>query len=156
MNAPMTVLVATDFGEAADTALAYGSALAQTFGAVLHVLHVRENVFMRAIAGDPHALEVAALRHLNQRLTDDDRRALHARAVVETSNTPANAIVTYARAAHIDLIVMGTHGRSGVTHALMGSVAEQVVRTAPCPVLTVKHPKRDVVRPDISQPAVSL
>jgi hypothetical protein len=52
--------------------------------------------------------------------------------------TPAWAIIEYAEAHDIDLIVMGTHGRGGMSHLLMGSVAERVVRTAPCPVLTVR------------------
>jgi len=53
--------------------------------------------------------------------------------------TPAGSIVEYAGAHDIDLIVMGTHGRGGMSHLLMGSVAERVVRTAPCPVLTVRE-----------------
>jgi nucleotide-binding universal stress UspA family protein len=56
--------------------------------------------------------------------------------------------VRYAGSRDIDLIVMGTHGRSGVAHMVMGSVAEKVVRTAPCPVLTVRHPRRASVVPE--------
>jgi nucleotide-binding universal stress UspA family protein len=149
MIAPTNILVATDFGEPAQTALAYGRALAQTFGASLHVLHVRENVFFRPIAGDPHALQQAAVSNVNFCLTEDDRRLLHAHAVVEISDDPAEAIVEYARSAAIDLIVTGTHGRTGVERVLIGSVAERVVRTAPCPVLTVRHPEREFVRPDV-------
>ena len=65
-----------------------------------------------------------------------------------TSNAPAVAIVDYARRERIDLIVTGTHGRGAVAHLLMGSVAERVVRTAPCPVLTVRHPEHEFVVPD--------
>ena len=65
-----------------------------------------------------------------------------------TSGAPASAIVDYANEARIDLIIMGTHGRGTVAHMLMGSVAERVVRTAPCPVLTVRHPEREFVLPD--------
>jgi nucleotide-binding universal stress UspA family protein len=148
MIAPRNILVATDFGEAAETALAYGRALAHTFGASLHLLHVKENTFFRPIAGDPHPSYEAALRNVNQRLTDDDNRLLRAEAVVEISDDPADAIVQYARTADIDLIVTGTHGRTGVEHALIGSVAERVVRTTPCPVLTVRHPEREFVLPD--------
>ena len=153
MIALNNILVATDFGAAADVALTYGRALAQNFGATLHVLHVRENLFMRAVVVDPRALEERALKHVQQQLTDDDRRTLRARAVVETSDDPADAIVTYARTANIDFIVTGTHGRGGVTRTLMGSVAEHVVRSAPCPVLTVRHPEREFVRPDAQQAA---
>jgi len=134
------ILVATDFGDAAEAALSYARALARAFGATLHVLHVRENTFLRPTPADPQALEEAALAQLHERLTDDDRRQLRAQAIVETSDAPAAAIVAYARRAGIDLIVTGTHGRTGLERALLGSVAEEIVRTAPCPVLTVRHP----------------
>ena len=61
---------------------------------------------------------------------------------------PAHAITEYAKEAAVDLIVLGTHGRGAVAHLLMGSVAERVVRTAPCPVLTVRHPEHEFVLPD--------
>jgi nucleotide-binding universal stress UspA family protein len=142
------VLVPIDFGEASDVALDYGRALARTFGASLHVLHVMDNLFLRPTAGDPSQLEAAAATRLSQRITDDDRAALHAQAVFETSDNPAEQIVKYAKAHTIDLIVMGTHGRGAVAHLLMGSVAERVVRAAPCPVLTVRHPEREFVVSD--------
>ena len=133
------ILVPIDFSAPSDAALASARTLASTFGASLHVLHVMENVFLRAVVGDPHDLQVAARRQLNERLTDDDRRRLRAVTVVEQSDEPADEIVSYARTANIDLIVMGTHGRSGVAHMLMGSVAERVVRSAPCPVMTMRE-----------------
>ena len=68
--------------------------------------------------------------------------------VVETGTNIAEAIVEYAKANSIDLIVTGTHGRGAVQHFLMGSVAERVVRTAPCPVLTVHAHERDFIVPD--------
>ena len=134
------ILVATDFGQAAAEALTYGRTLARSFGASLHVLHVVENVFLRAIVADPSHVEAVARRQLIEGLTDDDQTTLHARIVIETSDQPAEAIVAYARAANISLIVMGTHGRGTMERLLMGSVAERVIRTAPCPVLTVRHP----------------
>jgi nucleotide-binding universal stress UspA family protein len=143
-----TVLVATDFGEASEAALTYGRALARTFGADLHLLHVMENTFLRPIASDPLALKAATYNRLNSRLTAADRADLHARAVVEVSDEPAGVIVEYARGFGIDLIVTGTHGRRGAAHVLMGSVAEHVVRKAPCPVLTVRHPEREFVVED--------
>jgi nucleotide-binding universal stress UspA family protein len=73
---------------------------------------------------------------------------LPTRQVLLSSHAPASTIVEYARQEGIDLIVTGTHGRGGVAHLLMGSVAERVVRTAPCPVLTVRHPEHEFVIPD--------
>jgi nucleotide-binding universal stress UspA family protein len=145
------ILVATDFGEAGDAAVVYGRALAHRFSARLHLLHVVENVFMRAIAADPRVVETTAAKQLDARLTDDDRQTLDISVATDTSDLPAEAIVRYARAQGIGLIVMGTHGRRGVAHILMGSVAEQVVRTAPCPVLTVRHPEHDFVVADLQR-----
>jgi nucleotide-binding universal stress UspA family protein len=150
------VLVATDFSEAAEAAFAYGREIARTFGATLEVLHVVENVYTRlAIDGftpaDPdlqQTFEEAARKRLNDLLCDEDRSQLHAKPVILVSNAPAFAIATYARDGHIDLVVMGTHGRRGVAHFLMGSVAERVVQIAPCPVLTVRHPEHEFVLPD--------
>jgi nucleotide-binding universal stress UspA family protein len=142
------ILVATDFGPAADAALTYGRALARNFGATLHVLHVTENFFLRPTVADPHTLKTALARRLEALLNDQDRCSLRARATLETSDHPADAIIDYARQADIDLIIMGTHGRIGMSQLFVGSVAERVVRTAPCPVLTVKHPEHEFVHPD--------
>src|SRR5438105_6268642 len=144
------ILVATDFGTAADAALSHGRELSRAFGSSLHLLHVLENFFLRATAADPRRLEAAALRRLLDCLSDDDRHILRARIVVETSDHPADSIVAYARTADIDLIVMGTQGRSAIDRLFLGSVAERVMRTAPCPVLTVRGPEHHAVGPDTS------
>ena len=81
-------------------------------------------------------------------MSDEDRTVLGATAVVRISTSPALAIVDYAREVRVDLIIMGTHGRGAMAQLLMGSVAERVVRTAPCPVLTVRHPEHEFVLPD--------
>ena len=82
-------------------------------------------------------------RHRAEALIDEtDRLELHACAVTTTSTNPAHAIVQYARVGAIDLIVVGTHGRGPIGHLIDGNVAERVVRTAPCPVLTVHNPER--------------
>jgi len=82
-------------------------------------------------------LEQDAQRRLDAALTSGERERFKARTVVTMGNPP-HEIVEHARIEHVDLIVMGTHGRTGVTHAFLGSVAERVVRTAGCPVLTVR------------------
>jgi nucleotide-binding universal stress UspA family protein len=150
------ILVATDFGETAGAALAYGRDLARSYGATLHVLHVADNVMVR-FAGETsmavlpdlqEKIEEGAREQANALVTDEDRKLLRAKPVVVTSLWPAEAIVDYAANHAIDVIVIGTHGRRGFEHLLMGSVAERVVRTAPCPVLTVRHPEREFVAPD--------
>jgi nucleotide-binding universal stress UspA family protein len=93
-------------------------------------------------------LEQTARTRLETLLNDEDRTMLQAKTVLLTSNTPALAIVNYAKEHGTDLILVGTHGRGGVAHLFMGNVAERVVRMAPCPVLTVRHPEREFVLPD--------
>jgi nucleotide-binding universal stress UspA family protein len=78
---------------------------------------------------------------LKDRLRPSDFTELRATADA-VIGTPAGSIVEYASGHGIDLIVMGTHGRGGMSHLLMGSVAERVVRTAPCPVLTVREARK--------------
>ncbi len=82
-------------------------------------------------------LEQDARTRLNEVLAPDERKAFAAQSIV-TVGDPLFAIVEYARTEHVDLIVMGTHGRTGLSHLFLGSVAERVVRAAPCPVLTVR------------------
>jgi nucleotide-binding universal stress UspA family protein len=160
MVALKNVLVATDFGDASDVALQYGRELARTFGATLHVLHV-----VADYAGNfgawpgyipyPGHLQLdiqgAAKRRLQTLISDEDRLTLRARPMVVVAMGVAHAIVNYAEEIRADIIVVGTHGRGPVAHFMIGSVAERVVRTASCPVLTVRHPEREFVGPDALQ-----
>jgi nucleotide-binding universal stress UspA family protein len=156
MIALKNILVASDFGDASDAALAYGRELARTFKATLHVLHVADDVYMR-LGGDAYVavlpdlqkdIEQAAQRQLDELVVDNDPEPVIVKKVVITSAATAACIVQYAHEAAIDLIIVGTHGRGAVAHLLMGSVAERIVRTAPCPVLTVRHPEHEFVLPD--------
>ncbi len=149
------ILVATDFSESAAVALAYGRDLARTFNARLHVLHAVEDVMLRyspevgfASPDLQKNLEAAAKQDLEKLITEDDRKTLAIVPVIKTAvNIPAE-IVDYAKVNAIDLVITGTHGRGAVKHFLMGSVAERVVRTAACPVLTVHAKERDFIAPD--------
>jgi len=154
------ILVAMDFGEPSAAALTYARGLARNFGATLHLLHVVDDLGSRAASSAgfgvdfgkmQREMEGAARADLDALLSDEDRRDLRAKAVVLTSTTPALSIVQYAREAHVNLIVVGTHGRGAVAHLFLGSVAERVVRMAPCPVLTVRHPEHGFVLPDALQ-----
>lgn len=149
------ILVATDFSEPSAVALAYGRDLARSYGATLHVLHVVEDVMMRyspevgfAIPDLQKDLEKAARRDLDAALTDNDRRTLKVVAEVQTAFNVPGGITAYAKAQAIDLIIVGTHGRGAVKQLLLGSAAERVVRTAPCPVLTVRTQEREFIAPD--------
>jgi nucleotide-binding universal stress UspA family protein len=153
------ILVATDFGDASESALSYGRALARNFSARLHVIHVVENALMwtglEGVAFDMASvqseMEEAARKKLAELIDNDDRLSLGAKTIVRTSTTPAFELVSYAKEANIDLIIMGTHGRGAMAHLLMGSVAEKVVRTSPCPVLTLRSPEHEFVMPDALQ-----
>jgi len=151
------VLVATDFSEPSEAALRYGKELATRFGAALHVLHVAPNLYASAFGAADYAtvapdlqqqVEDDARRQLRELLIESDTTGPRSIPVVLTSTAPAWAIVEYAKDHDVDIIVMGTHGRGALAHLVMGSVAERVVRLAPCPVLTVRHAERDFVQPD--------
>ena len=151
------ILVATDFGEAADAALRYGLALARRFDAALHVVHVAPDVTGRttAAAGVPlnvtsiqHSLVTDAHHNLESLVPETDRTGLDLRFAQLTSNTPASAILAYARDETIDLVIVGTHGRHGFAYFFLGSVAQQVSRSAVCPVLTVRAHTREFITPD--------
>jgi nucleotide-binding universal stress UspA family protein len=157
MVAIKKVLVATGFDPASETALQYGRELARVFHATLDVLHVTRPIYLMAYAGVDYAtvpvglqedLEQAAARQTAQLVTDEDRRDLQGKAVTVTAENPAVAIIEYAKKNQVDLIVIGTHGRGTVAHVFLGSVAERVVRLAPCPVLTVHHPEHEFLMPE--------
>jgi len=117
------ILVATDFSDISDAAVRVAHAYARAFGARLHVFHVTwpDELGLTAL----FAALVAELGTLVPLVMASQR------------GDAADEIVRYAKGHGIHLIVLGTHGRTGVSRVLMGSVAERVIRTAPCPVLTV-------------------
>ena len=141
------ILVPTDFSPPSDAALEYARAVASRFGASLHLLHVVDDPYRAAYATEVYVPELEGLRdvllanavaELKNRLQVSDVRELRA-TTAAVIGMPSSSIVEYAGLHDIDLIIMGTHGRGGMSHLLMGSVAERVVRTAPCPVLTVRE-----------------
>jgi nucleotide-binding universal stress UspA family protein len=141
------ILFPTDFSEPADHAWPFALHFAQEFGAEIHLLHVVAPPprMMEAYAGnfDPakfaEVLTAEANASLDRFVQEAKVRNIPSQSEVRVG-VDFHEIVDYARSHQIDLIVMATHGRTGLAHALVGSVAEKVVRKAPCPVLTVKHP----------------
>jgi nucleotide-binding universal stress UspA family protein len=148
MSIPRTLVVPTDFGDLSKSALQYASELAQAFGASLHIIHVVDEVAARFLDLPDYAelgklqtaLERSAHEQLDELVAVQNQSGAQAIGVVLTSRSTAESIVGYARQVHADLIVMGTHGRNAIGRLLLGTVAERVVRTAPCPVLTMRHP----------------
>jgi nucleotide-binding universal stress UspA family protein len=148
------ILLPTDFSEHAAEAMRYACALADHFDAELHLLHVLEvhisstPQFGMGLAVSTPARESseAAGRALEELI--DAAWAKDHRVVCATTDGPAFlGIIRYAKQHDIDMIVMGTHGRSGLPHVLLGSVSERVVRKAPCPVLTVRREGHQFVMP---------
>ena len=140
------IIVPVDFGEASDAALAYAKTLATRFNASLAVVHVYDDIFASAafvpeVYGTvPPGLNEDALRELHGRLTAMLGHAGPRGGTVEVLHgRTSTAIVDYAEHCGASLIVMGTHGRRGLAHAILGSVAEQVLRHAGCPVLVVRR-----------------
>lgn len=135
------ILFPTDGSDGADTALEHAVDHARRYDATLHLLYVvEENVPMSNVGA---AELVEALREEGTRIVADARTRAEAsgvdavRETVETGS-PYRTILEYADDHAVDLIVMGTHGRRGIDRYLLGSVAERVVRTADCPVLTAR------------------
>jgi nucleotide-binding universal stress UspA family protein len=142
------ILVPTDFSAQSDAALVTAKDLAARFGASLHVVHVLEDPYAVAAysadalgylpPGIKDAWQREAEKHLDTLLTPAERAQFRATTRVLFGGPAAREIVEHAQNDHIDLIVMGTHGRGGMAHLLLGSVTERVVRSATCPVLTVR------------------
>jgi nucleotide-binding universal stress UspA family protein len=137
-----TILHATDFSPQAENAFHLALALARDYGAHVVVTHVREPV--AAVYGEFGAFPVDPgedRANLQEKLAQIKRNnKLEVSEALLAEGDPATEIVSLAKDERCDLIVMGTHGRTGLGRLLMGSVAEQVVRKAHCPVLTIKNP----------------
>jgi nucleotide-binding universal stress UspA family protein len=132
------VLAAIDFSLCSLAALEYAEELARTFRAPLLLLHATGAPSMPAEIHERTGQAAAdALTHSVERLRE---HGLGVRGLLAPGSA-AEEIVRTAAVEHASLVVMGTHGRTGMTRVLMGSVAERVVREAPCPVLTVGLPK---------------
>jgi nucleotide-binding universal stress UspA family protein len=151
MIAMQRILVPNDFSETSEAAVRYAIALARNFGARIHLLHVGDQARLDLETEFPLGLEDAVEDAVRERLlkilTPAEQAELKPQFVV-LAGGPAAEIVRYAKDHDVDLIVMGTHGRGPVGHMVMGSVAEKVVRTAPCPVLTVRNQQHEFVTPD--------
>jgi nucleotide-binding universal stress UspA family protein len=147
------VLVPIDFSATADQALTYSIALAQQLQARLTLLHVLDltPVTMDEMTPGMTATYLDDLETNAQHLLQASRErvqrvGLQAESLL-VQGTPTQMIVDTASEQGVDLIIMGTHGRTGLAHVFLGSVAEHVVRQAPCPVLVVRR------APDTSAPS---
>jgi nucleotide-binding universal stress UspA family protein len=144
-----SILVPTDFSPPSDAALHYATQMALELGARLYLMHVPGKTGEHFEANYPLGrFETATHERLSSFLTNEEVELLRPEYALRVG-VPAEEIVRYADVCDVDLIIMGTHGRSGIAHVLIGSVAEQVARAAPCPVLLVRERKRVAIEPEI-------
>jgi nucleotide-binding universal stress UspA family protein len=145
MNAIRKIIVPTDFSEASDVAARSAAILAKPDGASVHLLHVIRLPFLHTTydVNVPEAIWEGLRKGTRERLSETSR-ALEAMGVSEVeeivseSRQPSEAVAENVKKLDADLVVMGTHGRQGLSHTLLGSVAERTIRASPVPVLTVK------------------
>jgi nucleotide-binding universal stress UspA family protein len=132
------ILVPTDGSDPATAAVDHAADLAAVHDASVHLLYVTESP---AIAPTPTSGEVLEeLERHGEEVVDAAAERLDGRVHTAVARGSAHrAILDYAETNDVDLVVMGTHGRTGLSHALLGSVAERVVRLSEVPVLTVHH-----------------
>lgn len=149
------ILLPTDFSEQAAVTYAYAKELGQVFRSEIHLLHIYEPVvfYSEAPVGMPDMTEIennireSSLQSLEQIAAthfekEKSENRIH---TVLLQGKPFLEIIRYAREKSMDLIIIGSHGRSALEHILLGSVTEKVVRKAPCPVLTVRAQKEFVM-----------
>ena len=150
------ILCPTDFSENSEHALQFALALATLSQANLQLFHVVEPITYPQSTElfEPVLDEVELMMKMEaafQKQLEDQVAALKEEyseiTAKQVTGTTFLEIIKVARDEGADMIVMGTHGRTGLAHVLIGSVAERVVREAPCPVLTVKHPQHEFVKP---------
>lgn len=134
------ILFATDFSPASEAALQYATSLARDSGATLLITHVEE-IPMPYIGGEMYFAQPEypnpEIRRMLEAVVPHDRSVRYEHKLI--MGTAADDIVRVADEENVDLIVIGTHGRTGLKRVLMGSVAESVMRLATCPVLTIKE-----------------
>jgi nucleotide-binding universal stress UspA family protein len=150
------ILFPTDFSDYSVNALKYARSFAEKSKAELHVLNVVDEAALYWMAMGPNSLPVGPSPQELQAQAQKEMTAFIEKHLGDTSakvipvilsGRPFIEIITYARQNAIDLIVIATHGRTGLQHVLLGSVTEKVIRKAPCPVLSVRHPGHQFVMP---------
>jgi len=137
------ILFPTDFSTLSDSALQYATTLARDMGAKLVIVHIEEPPAAYGAGEMYYGIpdpDTAALTKMLDAVRPTDATVPFEHRLV--TGEPATEIVELAKEEGVDLIVMGTHGRTGLGRLLMGSVAESVVRRAPCPVFTFKEPHK--------------
>ncbi len=148
------ILLTTDFSEQSKAAVPFAIDIAKRYGAELHIIHVFDEAAL-----DPLYLTYGGVAEeyfkkvqegfdseVDKFLSDYDTGEITLVPVLANGN-PFVEIVRYAKNNGVDMIVIGTHGHTGLSHMLLGSIAEKVIRKAHCPVLSVRHPEFEFEHP---------
>jgi len=143
------ILFPTDFSHHNDAALKYASALAAEAGATLYIAHVDEMLDLEATMGEAGYLMASTqplegrpeVRRRLEQVAPTSKGVAHEHCYLR--GAPVAELLDFAERQNVDLIVMASHGRTGLTRLLMGSIAEAVMRKAPCPVLIVRQPSTE-------------
>jgi nucleotide-binding universal stress UspA family protein len=143
------ILVPIDFSEFTDDIVRYSTEIAQKFGSAIHLMHVIPNMdyftpYESFMAAENMVTVQKGVEAEVQRDLDRVAESIAGIPVTKVIRTGVSfvEIIEYVRNENIDLIIMATHGRGGLEHIIIGSVAEKVVRKSPCPVLTIRPKKR--------------
>ncbi|MBW7898797.1 putative universal stress protein [Candidatus Brocadiaceae bacterium B188] len=147
------ILCPIDYSVYSEMALKYAIEFAEKYQAklyLMHVLDIRVYDINNPELYNINVVDEETVEKLRERLlrcvNEDTRGRISVEALI-IQGVPFAEIIKVSKEYRIDLIVIGTHGRTGLSHAIMGSVAEKIVRKAPCPVLTIRHPEHDFVMP---------
>lgn len=138
------ILFPTDFSDSAENASNYAISMAEKFGSKIFAVHVIEPFTYTSDLGidmgdQYQVMEATAKRFLEDVVTSIREKNIDVEGILLTGE-PFVEIIKFAKQEQVNLIIMATHGRSGIEHILLGSTAEKVVRKSPCPVLTIKRP----------------
>jgi len=149
------ILFPTDFSSTAEHALKYALSFASEHKAKLYVMHVISDSYSPVVFGEDgesvappslETMEAKAKKLMQQLIPERYMKELKIEYII-VQGGPLKEILKSVKEHNIDLLTMATHGRKGISHILMGSLAEKVVQMAPCPVLTIKHPEHEFVLP---------
>jgi nucleotide-binding universal stress UspA family protein len=150
------ILYTTDFSEYSLHALPYAKSFAHEYKAELHCLHVVDEAYQYWLGMSGEGLPVGPGPEEMMQMAEQQMNEFAARHLADFSppavrrvvlGRPFVEIIHYAREIQADLVVLATHGRGGLRHVLLGGTADKVVRKAPCPVLTIRHPEHEFVMP---------
>ncbi len=150
------ILYPTDFSELSLHSLLYAKNLAEQYDATLHCLHVIDEAYQYWTSMGPDSVPVGPVLEDVEKACQEQMELFAAEHLADLPfpvktevkvGRPFMEIIRTAREIKADMIVISTHGRAGLSHILLGSVTEKVVRKAPCPVLTIRHPSYEFEMP---------